>query len=94
MGTAEIRVIDGVRHVFVTDNHLREDAYETPSGWTLKVADNDRVEVGDVILEKDNEVITAQHAGRVAHGQNGLRVIWESRDERDYEIPVCTDVGQ
>jgi hypothetical protein len=40
------RVIDGVRHVFVTDSHVREDAYETPAGWTLKVADNDRVEVG------------------------------------------------
>ena len=89
-GVVEVRVIDGVRHVFVTDSHVREDAYETPAGWTLKVSDNDRVEVGDVILERDNEVITAQHAGRVVNNQEGLRVLWESRDERDYEIPAGT----
>lgn len=89
-GVVEVRVIDGVRHVFVTDSHIREDAYETPQGWTLKVSDNDRVEVGDVILERDNEVITAQHAGRVVNNQEGLRVLWESRDERDYEIPAGT----
>ena len=40
--------------------------------------------------ERDYEVITAHHAGRVAQGQNGLRVVWESRDERDYEIPAGT----
>jgi DNA-directed RNA polymerase subunit beta' len=87
-GVVELRVIDGVRHVFVTDIHMREDAYETPDGWTLKVSDNDRVEVGDVILERENEVVTAQHAGRVVNDKTGLRVVWESRDERDYDIPA------
>ncbi len=87
-GVVELRVVDGVRHVFVTDTHIREDAFETPAGWTLKVSDNDRVEVGDVILERENEVVTAQHAGRVVNDKTGLRVMWESRDERDYDIPA------
>jgi DNA-directed RNA polymerase subunit beta' len=48
------------------------------------------VEIGDIILERENEIITAQHAGRVVHDEKGLRVVWESREERDYEIPAGT----
>ena len=39
----------------------------------------DRAESGD-------EIIHARHPGRVTRDENGLRVTWESRDERDYEI--------
>ncbi len=87
-GLAEIRVLDGVRHVFVTDSKLVDDEYEVPAGWTVKVENNDEVQVGDILAMTDEEVLTARRAGRVVRDERGLRVVWESREERDYEIPA------
>ncbi|MCB0035758.1 MAG: hypothetical protein KDE51_17120, partial [Anaerolineales bacterium] len=86
-GSIEIRIIDGVRHVFVTDRKLIDDAYEVPEGWTVKVTDGYQAEVGEVLAEGDEEVITARHSGRVVLN-NGLKVVWENREEHDYEIPA------
>ncbi len=86
-GIAEVRVVEGVRHVFITDSKLVDDVYELPEGWTVKVEDNAEVKQGDILAEKDDEVIAARQSGRVA--LNGdLRVVWESKDERDYSIPA------
>ncbi len=56
-------MVDGVRHVFVTDRKLVDDVYEVPEGWTVRVEDKDSVEVGDVIAENDDEEIVARHNG-------------------------------
>ncbi len=86
-GIAEVRVVEGVRHVFITDSKLVDDVYELPEGWTIKVEDQANVEQGAVLAEKDDEVIAARVSGRVA--LNGdLRIVWESKDERDYPIPA------
>jgi len=87
-GIAEIRVVDGVRHVFVTESKLVEDVYEIPEGWEVKFSGDEDIESGAIIAEKDDEIITARHGGRLVQDAKGLRVIWESRDERDYEIPA------
>ena len=87
-GLAEIRLIDGVRHVFVTDTKLVDDEYEIPQGWTVKVENNEAVQVGDILAEGEDEVIMARRAGHAIVDENGLRVVWESREERDYEIPA------
>ncbi|MCP4427314.1 MAG: DNA-directed RNA polymerase subunit beta', partial [Chloroflexi bacterium] len=77
----------GVRHVFITDNKLVDDVYELPEGWIVKVENQAAVEQGAVLAEKDDEVMAARQAGRVS--LNGdLRVVWESKDERDYAIPA------
>ncbi len=92
-GMVEIRIIDGVRHVFVTDSKLVEDRYDVPTGWIVRVSDGDVVEIGDILAQKDGEdeaFLPARHAGRVVMEQTGLRVVWESKDERDYEIPAGT----
>jgi DNA-directed RNA polymerase subunit beta' len=86
-GFAEVRIVEGVRHVFVTDSKLVDDVYEVPDKWTIKVGDNGTVEQGTILAEKDDEVIAARHAGRVSL-DGGLKVVWESRDERDYAIPA------
>ena len=62
---AEIRVIDGVRHVFVTDVRLVDDLYEIAEGWDVKVGDNDTIEAGGILAENEDEVIVARHGGRV-----------------------------
>ncbi len=85
-GVANLRIIDGVRHVFITDSKLVDDVYEVPDGWALLVENNQEVAVGETLAESGDEIIHARHPGRVTWDENGLRVTWESRDERDYEI--------
>jgi DNA-directed RNA polymerase subunit beta' len=87
-GVAEVRIIDGVRHVFVTDNRLVDDVHEIPEDWTIKVENKDEVQSGGILAEKDDQVILAQHNGRVVIDDNGLRVVWESVEEASYEIPA------
>ncbi|MEM7115095.1 MAG: DNA-directed RNA polymerase subunit beta' [Chloroflexota bacterium] len=89
-GIADIRMIDGVRHVFVTDSKLVDDVYEIEDGWTIKPHNNEEIEVGGILAEKDDEVLTARRAGRAKIDGNTVKVVWESRDERDYEIPAGT----
>jgi DNA-directed RNA polymerase subunit beta' len=85
-GVANLRVIDGVRHAFITDSKLVDDVYEVPTGWSILVENNQDVAVGETLAESGDEIIHARHPGRVTRDENGLRVTWESRDERDYDI--------
>lgn len=87
-GIAEIRVIEGVRHVIVTERELVDDVYEIPEGWKIKVKDQEEVEQGAILAELEDEVIAARYSGRVALDESGLRVVWESTDEKDYVIPA------
>ncbi|MDX1401926.1 MAG: hypothetical protein R3245_08390, partial [Kiloniellales bacterium] len=91
-GLVEVRTIDGVRHVFVTDSKIVEDEYEIPKSWSLMVEDQDEIKVGAVIAEKDDDAIIARHAGRVVEDGSVVRVVWESKEERDYEIPAGTRI--
>jgi DNA-directed RNA polymerase subunit beta' len=88
-GIVEVGMVDGVRHVFVTDSKLVDDEYDIPAGFDVRVQNDDEVEVGDLIAEnkEEDEVITARRAGRIVV-DDGVRVVWESREERDYEIPA------
>ncbi|MFZ0545172.1 MAG: DNA-directed RNA polymerase subunit beta' [Candidatus Promineifilaceae bacterium] len=91
-GRVEIRVIEGVRHVFVTDSKLVEDEHKVPEGWKVNVKDQDKVKTGDILAETEEEVITSRHAGRAVVEDGLIRVVWESQDERDYEIPAGTRI--
>ena len=85
-GIAALRVVDSVRHVGVTNTKLVDDIYEVPSGWNVLVENNQEVVVGETLAESGDEIIHTRHPGRVTLDENGLRVTWESREERDYEI--------
>jgi len=85
-GIASIRIIDNVRHVFIADSKLVDDVYEVPAGWSVLVENNQQVTVGETLAESGDEIIHARHPGRATIDENGLRVTWESREERDYEI--------
>ncbi|MCA9970101.1 MAG: DNA-directed RNA polymerase subunit beta' [Anaerolineales bacterium] len=87
-GFAEIRIIDGVRHVFITDSNLVEDEYQIPDSWAVKVENNEEIEVGGILAEHEDQVITARRAGRARLANGRVVVVWESREERDYEIPA------
>src|SRR5690606_1753778 len=87
-GVVSVRVIDGVRHVFVTDSHLVEDIYDVPEDWTIIVDDGESVEQGQRLAEHQELEITAKNGGIVRRDANGLRVEWTDVDERDYDIPA------
>jgi len=87
-GVVSVRVIDGVRHVFVTDSHLVEDIYDVPEDWTIIVDDGESVEQGQRLAERQELEITAKNGGIVRRDENGLRVEWTDIDERDYDIPA------
>jgi DNA-directed RNA polymerase subunit beta' len=87
-GIAEVRVIDGVRHVFVTDRQIVEDLYDVPEEWTIIVDDGETAESGRRLAENDGQEIVAKNDGIVRRDDNGLRVEWEDVDERDYAIPA------
>ena len=54
-GVAAINMIEGVRHVSVTDRKMVDDVYEIPKGWTVRVEHQDAVEVGDVIAMDEED---------------------------------------
>jgi DNA-directed RNA polymerase subunit beta' len=87
-GIASLRIADGVRHVYITDTKMVDDVFEVPAGWNILVEDGQEVQVGETLAEYNEEVIFARHPGRVSRDGTGLRVTWESREERDYEIPA------
>ncbi len=87
-GIAEIRIVDGVRHVFVTENKLVDDVYEIPEGWNIALEHNAQVEMGAVVATQDDAVIAARHTGRFERDDQGFRIVWESQEEQDYEIPA------
>ncbi|HCB50832.1 MAG TPA: DNA-directed RNA polymerase subunit beta' [Chloroflexi bacterium] len=87
-GVVEIRMVEGVRHVFVTDSKLVEDDYELPEGWTVLVEDEEEIKAGAILAEMEDDVIIARHGGRVVVNDSVVRVVWESKDERDYVIPA------
>ena len=91
-GVIGIRTIEGVRHVFVTDSKLVEDEYDIPKSWKILIEDQEEIKAGGVIAEMKDEVLTARRAGRAVLNGSGVRVVWESREERDYDIPAGTRI--
>jgi DNA-directed RNA polymerase subunit beta' len=91
-GVIAIRSIESVRHVFVTDSKLVEDEYDIPENWKILLEDQEEVKAGGVIAEMDDDVLTARRAGRAVLNGTGVRVVWESKDERDYGIPAGTRI--
>jgi DNA-directed RNA polymerase subunit beta' len=91
-GLVEVRVIEGVRHVFITDSKMVEDEHPVPANWKVNVKDQDKVKAGDILAETEEEVITSRHVGRAIVEDGLIRVVWESRDERDYDIPAGTRI--
>jgi len=95
-GEAEISDIDGVVHVVRTDGQKKVrivksevlvDEYDIPGNWGIKVEDEDPVDAGDLIAKRGDEEIVARHAGTVRREGREVKVTYERRDEREYDIP-------
>ncbi|MBC7228301.1 MAG: DNA-directed RNA polymerase subunit beta' [Thermoflexales bacterium] len=100
-GEAEISDIDGVVHivredgrrrVIVSKSETHTDEYPIPEGWTILVSDGDTINAGELIArqgteEEPGEQILARHRGTVHQDGRRVRITYERRDEREYEIP-------
>ncbi|MGB9776831.1 MAG: DNA-directed RNA polymerase subunit beta' [Anaerolineae bacterium] len=100
-GEAEISDIDGIVHIVREDGRRRvivsrsdtlTDEYTVPEGWTVLVSDGDMINAGEPIAcqgteEEPGEQILARHRGTVHRDGRLVRVTYERRDAREYEIP-------
>ncbi len=100
-GEAEISDIDGIVHIVREDGRRRvivsksetlTDEYTIPDGWTVLVSDGDTINAGEPIARQGTEgepgeQILARRRGTVHRDDRRVRVTYEQRDEREYEIP-------
>jgi DNA-directed RNA polymerase subunit beta' len=88
-GRVEIRrTPDGIRTVKVVDSQLLRDEYALKRGWKVLLEEGEEsVEAGTVIATRGDKEIMVDRGGRVVWGDDGITVVYEDRDEREYEIP-------
>lgn len=94
---------DNRRKVQVTKTETHTDEYPIPEGWTILVQDGDSINAGDPIAtnvpegklnlvreseEATEEQMTARHRGTVHREGRLVRVTYEHREEREYEVPA------
>jgi DNA-directed RNA polymerase subunit beta' len=88
-GVAEIhRSEDGIRTVKLVNSQLIRDAYPLKRGWkVLLEEEQETVRDGDVIATRGDKEIVVATGGRLVYDEGGVTVVYEDREERDYEIP-------
>ncbi|TLN08182.1 DNA-directed RNA polymerase subunit beta', partial [bacterium] len=101
-GEAVITRIEGTAHIIQSDRYsdqrsvrvdhseMVSDAYDIPESWTISVADEGSVSLGDVIATAGEATITAQHTGRVRIDGRQVIVSYENRETEEYDIPTTS----
>ena len=88
-GMVEIhRGDDGVRTVKVVDSNLVRDAYPLKRGWKVLLKEGqEEVKAGEVIATRGKKKIKVETGGRLVWEDTGVTVVYDDREEREYEIP-------
>jgi DNA-directed RNA polymerase subunit beta' len=96
-GRVEIRREGAVRIARIVHSELMRDEYPVPGNWAVLVEDQQEIEDGEVIAKRGEKQMVAEHGGRVVRDGFEITVVYELRDERQYEIPsaarLLTDEG-
>ncbi len=87
-GICELRIADGVRIVRVVESEIVREEFAIPGNWGIKVDDGQEVESGDLIAKRGDKQTLAARAGRIERDGRQVTLIWEQREEREYEIPA------
>jgi DNA-directed RNA polymerase subunit beta' len=87
-GVCEIRKVEGVRVVHVTDSEIMREPFEIPGNWGVRVEDGQEVKAGDLIAIRGESTMVAPNAGRISRDGYQVTLVWEERDMREYEIPA------
>ncbi len=89
-GTATVvtsEISSDLKQVRVEQSELIHDAYAIPEGWEIKVKNEDEVEVGAILAIDGDEVISAQHNGRVEVKDNTVVVSYDHIEREEFDIP-------
>jgi DNA-directed RNA polymerase subunit beta' len=86
-GVVHVERVEGVRTVIVVDSQVVEDRYDIPEGWSVEVDDGDEVNAGNLIAKGEDGEILAKTKGRVRRDGDDVSLLWEDREEEEYEIP-------
>jgi DNA-directed RNA polymerase subunit beta' len=93
-GRVEIhRSEQGIRTVKVINSRLVRDEYPVKRGWKLLLGDGqDTVRDGDVIATRGEKELRVKTGGRIVHDDGTIAVVYDEREEREYEIPSSVRV--
>jgi DNA-directed RNA polymerase subunit beta' len=88
-GRVEVhRSENGIRTVKLINSQLVRDEYALKRGWKVLLEDDqETVEAGAVIATRGDKEIVVTTAGRVVREEEGIAVVYDDREEREYEIP-------
>jgi len=98
-GEAVITQIDGKAHINISEKNpdirtvrvessgMVAQRYAIPSGWEIKVKDEDEVKKDAVLATYEETVIKAEHEGKIRIEDGDVVVSYEDRVSEDYEIP-------
>jgi DNA-directed RNA polymerase subunit beta' len=78
---------EGVRYARVVDSELLREEYDIPGNWAIEVEDGDEVVSGQRLGYRGEKELFAEHTGRVVRDGTHVSVVYERRDEREYDIP-------
>ncbi len=89
-GVIDVYVQDGVRYVRVVNSEMQREDYDI-TGWELDVEDGEDVKKGQQIAHRgegdEEEVFESDYDGRIVLEGSKLTIVWEIREEKEYEIP-------
>jgi DNA-directed RNA polymerase subunit beta' len=88
-GRAEIhRSDDGIRTVKIIDSNIMRDSYPLKRGWKVLLdGDQETVKDGEVIATRGDKEIVVKTGGRIVREEDGVTIVYDDREEREYEIP-------
>jgi DNA-directed RNA polymerase subunit beta' len=86
-GMVEIRREEGVRYIKVVNSQVFRDEYDIKRGWKVLVEDGDVIADGAPIASRGENMVAAKKGGRVWQEDRHITVVYERRDEREYEVP-------
>jgi DNA-directed RNA polymerase subunit beta' len=79
---------DGIRTVKVIDSHVVRDQYLLGEGSQLLLEEGqETVKDGQTIAAQGDQEIQVTKGGRVVYEENAITIVYDEREERDYEIP-------
>ena len=86
-GMVELRRAEGMRYVKVVNSELFRNEYDIKRGWKILVEDGDEIANGTPIASRGEKKQLAKRGGRILREDRHITVVYEKREEREYEVP-------
>jgi DNA-directed RNA polymerase subunit beta' len=88
-GVVHIIRSDDQRRIRIVDSEVKRFEHDIPRGWKILVEDGQEVHAGDPLATwHDEKQIVAEKNGRISRKDRHVTLVYERRDEREYEVPT------